>query len=60
MGLLLDGHRVRARENQPRGRHTPSYVVAGWTGYVVLVQGDTSGCSPYLVDIKEKVAFYIV
>ena len=31
VGLLLDGHRVGAGEDQPRGRHPPSNVVAGRT-----------------------------
>ena len=30
VGLLLDGHRVGAGEDQPRGRHPPRDVVAGW------------------------------
>ena len=31
LGLLLDGHRVRAGENQPRGHHATGGVVTGGT-----------------------------
>ena len=34
LGLVLDGHRVRAGEDQPRGRHVARHVVSSWTRYV--------------------------